>query len=514
VSRRLRALLGAAVAVTLLAACTPGGARYAALPSARPAPYPASPTHPNIIFVLTDDLSWNLVRYMPHLQALQRAGMTFTNYTVTDSFCCPSRASIFTGRFPHDTTIFTNTMPHGGFLRFRDRGEANSTFATSMFNRGYRDAFMGKYLNAYQPSSSQPTEKLQKSDGAWVAPGWSSWGAIGGAGYNEFNFAMADGHKVVDYGNKPKDYLTTVLDDRANAFIRSATADRNPFFAEIATFAPHTPYVPAPADRGTFTSLNVPKTPAFDRLPSPAPKWMRGRTPLRSWELRNIRKWWQLRVEDVQSVDRMIGHLERTLAQEGQLKNTVIAFSSDNGYHLGEYTLQAGKQTAFDTDIRVPLIVAGPGIPAGSVNSDVTENIDLRPTFEQLAGAKTPADVDGKSLVPLLHGEHVPWRKYALVEHHYPQPSPTDTDDPDQQSVWGGTPPTYNAVRTPEWVYVRYTVSGDREYYDLAHDPYELHNLGPSLSAARIAELDRVMNRLINCHDATQCWAAGLGSTS
>jgi N-acetylglucosamine-6-sulfatase len=505
------ALLVSLLAVLPLVACD-GGTRYASLPSPKPVPNSAASSRPNIVFVLTDDLSWNLVKYMPHLRALQKAGMTFTNYTVTDSFCCPSRASIFTGRFPHDTRIFTNTGPQGGFAKFRRLDEGRSTFATSLYNVGYRNAFMGKFLNTYQPRSSQPTAKAQLTDGAWVAPGWSSWGAIGGAGYREYRYAMADGHNVVNYGNAAKDYLTTVLDQRANNFIRSSAKQPNPFMVEVATYTPHYPYVPAPVDRGTFAGIKLPITPAFDQLPSPAPLWMHGRGHLRPWELRNIQRWWRLRVEDVQSIDRMIGHLRRTLAETGQLHNTVFVFSSDNGFHLGEHTLQAGKQTAFDTDIRVPLIVAGPGIPADTVNSDVTENIDLRPTFEQFAGAPTPADVDGHSLVPLLHGEHVPWRKYALVEHHYPRRTPKDANDPDQQTVWGGTPPTYTAVRSAQWVYIRYLASGDREYYDLAKDPYELHDLGPSLSKERIADLDRIMNGLVNCHSGIQCWAAGSGS--
>ncbi|MGH8862860.1 MAG: sulfatase family protein [Jatrophihabitantaceae bacterium] len=504
--------MGRTIGLLVLAACAltacDGSPKLAALPSPPTVGPKPGPTHPNIVFVLTDDLAWNLIKYMPHVRALQQAGMTFTNYTVTDSFCCPSRASIFTGNYPHDTRIFTNTLPQGGFVKFRDRGEQNSTFATSLFKAGYRNAFMGKYLNAYQPASSQPTGDEQKRQGAWVAPGWSSWGSIGGSGYNEFNYAMADGHRIVSYGGAPKDYLTTVLDDRATSFIRSATKHPNPFMVELATFSPHLPYVPAPADRGTFAGIQEPRTPAFDRLPSPAPSWMRGRHKLPPWQLRVIRRAWQLRVEDVQSVDRMVGHLQRTLAQTGQLGKTVFVFSSDNGYHLGEYTLEFGKQTAFDTDIRVPLIVAGPGIPAGSVNRDVTQNIDLRPTFEQLAAAATPATVDGHSMVALLHGENPSWRKYALVEHHYPQKAPRD---PDAQGVFAGTPPSYVAIRAAHWVYIRYTVSGEREYYDLTKDPYELHNLGPSLSKARRAQLDRIMSGLEKCHGDAACWAAASG---
>ena len=223
-----------------------------------------------------------------------------------------------------------------------------------------------------------------------------------------------------------------------------------------------------------------------------------------------MRRDWDLRVESVQSVDRMIGDIEKTVAAAGQTQNTVFVFSSDNGYHMGEYTLGAGKQTAYDTDIRVPLVIAGPGIPAGTRNSDMVENIDLRPTFEQLAGASTPANVDGRSFVPLLHGEHVPWRTYALVEHSHPGYT---AKDPDRQTQVGGDPPGYDAIRADTFVYVRYA-TGDREYYDLTRDPYELHDLGPTLAPRRIARLDSIMDGLTHCHGSDQCWRAGGPSTS
>jgi arylsulfatase A-like enzyme len=139
------------------------------------------------------------------------------------------------------------------------------------------------------------------------------------------------------------------------------------------------------------------------------------------------------------------------------------------------------------------------------VNSDVTENIDLAPTFEQLGGATVPASVDGRSLVPLLHGEHPPWRTVALVEHHGPDRNP---NDPDSQSFVDGNPPTYNAIRSPAYTYVRYA-NGQHEYYDLRTDPLENDNVYGNLSQARIAQLNATMNALVHCHGASSCWQAG-----
>ncbi len=338
-----------------------------------------------------------------------------------------------------------------------------------------------------------------------MPPGWTSWNAAGN-GYPEYQYDITSGHSWTHYGDRPQDYLTSVLQQRAVSFLHDSAHSSRPFMLELATFAPHFPYTPAPQDVGTFPGIRAPHTPAYDTLPHPAPKWLRKLAPMTPTDQRYVQHWWQLRVESVQAVDRMIGTLERTLAKLGQAHNTVFVFSSDNGYHLGEYRLRSGKQTAFDTDIRVPLVVAGPGIAPGSINTDMAENIDLRPTFEQLGGATTPPGVEGRSLVPLLHGEHAPWRTYALVEHHY---DPRQYADPDKQDIFKSpVPPTYNAIRTRNFIYVRY-VDGEREYYDVAKDPYELHNLGPTLPTARRAALDRIMNALIACHDGTQCWAAG-----
>jgi N-acetylglucosamine-6-sulfatase len=492
----------AITALALLAACTSGGSVVRPLPSGSGQPTPPSATRPNIVFVLTDDLSWNLIKYMPHVRALQRRGMTFSNYTVTDSLCCPSRASIFSGRFPHDTHIVSNTAPYGGFTRFHRFGEESNTFATSLYRAGYRTALMGKYLNGYKPAD--PPES-STSQGAWVPPGWTTWDGVG-YGYPEYRYALADGHTVIHYGGKPRDYLTTVLQQRADAFVRGADRSR-PFALEVATFAPHFPYTPAPADRGRFAGIAIPRTPSFNTLPRPAPPWLRGRRKLGADDRRDIQRWWQLRVEAVQSVDRLVGSLERSVRAVGQAKDTVFVFNSDNGYHLGEHRLLSGKQTAFDTDIRVPLIIAGPGIAAGSVNPAMVQNIDLRPTFDELGGAATPADVDGRSIVALLHGRPTPWRNYALIEHHREVHTRGDPDAQDKAN--GPVPPSYDAIRSATSVYIRYLASGAREYYDLAKDPDELHNLGPSLSRKKAAALDRVMNRLIHCHGRASCWHAG-----
>jgi arylsulfatase A-like enzyme len=207
-------------------------------------------------------------------------------------------------------------------------------------------------------------------------------------------------------------------------------------------------------------------------------------------------------VEDDLSVDDMIGQLENELRAKGLDRDTYFVFSSDNGFHMGEYTLTSGKQTAFETDINVPLIVTGPGVPAGHVASQLASNIDLAPTFETLAGLPVPADVDGHSLAALWHGqEPADWRQAILVEHHGPDFSP---GDPDRQTQKPGDPPSYEAVRTATALYVRYA-GGAQEYYDTATDPYELDNLAAKGIPAGLRD---ALTALENCHTGAACWAA------
>ena len=394
---------------------------------------------PNIVFVLTDDLSWNLVRYMPHVQDLQRRGMTFSRYYVTDSLCCPSRSSIFSGRYPHNTRIFTNKVPDGGFDAFHARGEEGSTWATDLQAAGYRTAMMGKYLNGYLPGGVVDGKRL------YIPPGWNEWD-VAGNGYGEFDYNLNQNGQLVHYGLQPQDYLTDVVGGRAVQFINGAADAGQPFALEVATFAPHAPYTPATRNAMDFPGLTAPRTPAFDFQNTDAPRWLSGHAPLTPQQIAQIDQAFRKRAQSVEAVDDMIGNIESTLQARGLADNTYIVFSSDNGYHMGEHRLLPGKMTAFDTDIRVPLVVAGPGVPAGKTTTKIAENVDLRPTFDGIAGATVSRSVDGHSLVSLLRGRTPSgWRTGALIEHHGPDHA---RGDPCLPLPGGGNPATYDALRT------------------------------------------------------------------
>ena len=481
--------LSAALAAAALAAT----AGLVASAGASPAPAATAATPPNIVFVLVDDLAWNLVQHMPNVQRLQTDGTTFTDYTVTDSLCCPSRSSIFTGKFPHDTGVFTNESPDGGFAVFHNRGNESQTFATALQAQGYTTAFLGKYLNGYLPRD------------LYTPPGWTEWYGAGNA-YGEYNYNLNENGTLVHYGNTDTDYLTDVVSAKGKSFIQRAAAAHKPFLVEISTFAPHGPFTPARQDLDKFPGLTAPRTPAWDTAPANAPTWLAGNGPLTAAEIQKINTDYRKRAQAVQAVDRMIAGLRQQLADSGVADNTYVVFSSDNGFHMGDHRLVEGKQTAFDHDVVVPLVIAGPDVPSGISRPQIVQNIDLAPTFERIGGAAVAGDVDGRSLLTLVTGgQTAPWRTGSLIEHHGPGASP---DDPDVQDARNGMPTTYEALRTATYTYVEYD-NGEREYYDRTTDPYQLGNTYASLSASRKTTLHSDVDALKNCHTNTTCWTAG-----
>jgi N-acetylglucosamine-6-sulfatase len=496
------------IGALLIAATTVGCGRATSKPGSAPGsgsvpqggstqkPGPA-PTRPNIVFVLTDDLADNLVtpEFMPNLWALEHDGADFTHYFVTDSLCCPSRASIFTGRYPHDTGVFTNTGSDGGINAFNAHGDQSSTVATDLERTGYRTAMMGKYLNRYEPKDPP-------------APGWDEWDVTGNQGYSEFNFDLNENGRIVHYGgaNAPTDnYLTDVLSERADNFIKtSAEAHvRSPFFLEVATYAPHSPYTPAPRYADLYPDLNYPRTPAYDRANVRPAGWLAHEPPLSAQSNTLIEAAFRKRAQSVRSVDDMIGRLVATLKSTGVWANTYLVFSSDNGYHMGEHRLLPGKLTAFDTDINVPLIVVGPRVPHDKVVASFAENIDLRPTFDAWAATMPNEAIDGRSLEPVLAEPTPPtdWPQGALIEHRGPVGDP---NDPDYPALNSGNPTSYEALRLEGALYVEYK-DGEREWYNLVTDPYELRNTYGDLRPAFRQELHAELVLIEQCHDAPAC---------
>ncbi len=477
---------------------------------------------PNVLFVLTDDLDLAELRYLPHTRALIGAhGTTFDDYFVSNSLCCPSRTTTLRGQYAHNTGVWSNGGDNGGFERAYADGLEHDTVATRLHQAGYTTSLTGKYLNGY-PYGAAPD---------YVPPGWDNWAsAVYGNPYSEYRYVLNQNQSYRVYRHRPRDYGTDVYVGLTNTFIRNAARHHQPFFAYLSVYAPHQPAVPARADRRRFRHAHAPRTPSFDQADvSHAPGYVRDLPAFSAEETRSIDRLFRKRIRSLQAVDRGVARLVHTLRVTKQLDDTYIVFTSDNGFHLGQHRLPAGKQTPYESDIHVPLLVRGPGVRANAHVTRLAGNTDLAPTFEAMAGVRAPSFTDGRSLLPLLRGEApAHWRTSYLVEHRVesgmPEParprsargSTLEPPDPDQAGPdgqarhreirdemllnRGAEIPDYDALRTAHLLAAEYS-TGDRELYDLRRDPDEIHNLAgtrPALErrmAHRIAQLRRCGGR-------------------
>jgi N-acetylglucosamine-6-sulfatase len=463
---------------------------------------------PNIVFILTDDEDAAIHAFLPKTKALLHdQGTTLSNFFVTYSLCCPSRASILRGQYPHNTHVESNSLPAGGYQRFVNLGLDQATIATWLQGAGYRTVFAGKYLNGYG-ASGVPVEP----------PGWSEWyGGMGDPPYLGYNYSLDENGTIVSYGAAAADFLTDVIAAKAVAAIHQAAHDSVPFFLYLAPFSPHTPAAFAPRHAGLFAGTPLPSPPNFNEPDvSDKPLPIRSRPLLNPGPIASMTALYQRRLRALQAIDDLTESIMGALAAEGLLGNTWIIYTSDNGYHLGEHRGQKGKNLPYEEDLRVPFVVRGPGVPAGRVVDAIALNIDLAPTFADLAGVQPTIPVDGRSLVPLLtRGSPAGWRQNFEAER--------GPDDLTAQSASGRSSPGggqlelgdavqttpgigWYAVRTARWTYVEWD-DGERELYDLAVDPWELTNLFSTGDTAVAPALASRLHALMTCAGAT-CRAA------
>lgn len=405
------------------------------------------PNPPNIVFILSDDQRADTLWAMPNVRRLLMAhGVTFTNFYVTTPVCCPARASFLTGQYPHHTGVLDNIGPNGGAAAFDDR----STLATWLQDAGYTTGLFGKYLNGYP-----------ELDHCGVPPGWNHWAALDAEPLNQYyGFTLnRDGH-LVHYPKAPDHYETDVLAGLTGDFVRTAP---QPFFAYVAPSNPHRPAIAAPQDAGYYRNIPDLDVPSFDEERLGDKPWYRERRPMDAHELQEARIIRERMLESTRSLDRDVGRIMDALQQRGVLDNTIVVFSSDNGFMWGEHRLQS-KTWPYEESIKVPLVIRTPWTESARTDDRLAGNIDIAPTLARLAGTKPQLVEDGHSLGPALEGRDAPWPHDLLIEWQ----------GRDVES--NGGPTRYRALHTDRFMYVEY-VNGWRELYNLRRDPYELTNL-------------------------------------
>ena len=472
---------------------------------------------PNILFLLTDDqdVTANSLNYMPYLgKLLRQEGMEFANYFVPTGLCCPSRSTIIRGQYCHNTKIYDNgdlnnsTYLSGGFPKVDAEGLENSTVATLLSAAGYQTALVGKYLNGYEDA-----------DVSHVPQGWDLWmGMTTPPKYFGPHFSV-DGKF---YAVPEIVYQTDFIRDWALDFLAERRDPAKPFFLYIAPWAPHAPATPAPRHANLFDDYKAPRNPSFnpdDKLQKMKPSWIGQLPALDSTQIALIDEFYRNRLRALQAVDEMLLSIVDTLKELGIDNNTYLFYSSDNGQHLGDYRLPAGKRQAYDTDVLVPFLVRGPGIKVGVNVTEVVQSVDLLPTWLELAQAKGPLDpkqIDGKSIVPLLKGSMPPspkvnqFRSAALVEYFgLSQASFSGSQYTHLPLYWNHHfyNNTFHGIRVingtdwaegANWLYVEWCTT-EREFYNLTATPHEVYNTVNSTDPKLIGQLSQLLSQLAVC---------------
>ena len=410
---------------------------------------------PNVLLIITDDQRWdtlsstgNAILKTPALDRFASGGILFRNAFVTTSTCAPSRASIMTGKYVHSHGAWSIGMPIP---------EGQRSVFEMLQENGYHTGHVGKWHMTPARRGPVPEEHRRGID---------DWQGIGA---------------FMPYIHEDGQYHTEWETEQVLDFLKGREKER-PFFLTVGVQAPHRPHIPHPRHEHLFEEITIPPPPhaqeGFERVPEPV-KNSGGRKAwakhLSTPELfqQSVKNYYR----QIVGVDEAIDRILKTLDEEGLTDNTLVVFTSDNGYFLGEHGL-AEKWFPYEEGIRVPLIVRYPpltDVQRGTTVDAQALNIDIAPTILDIVGLEIPSDVEGTSLKPLLVSDEgkVQWRKSWLYEYACPS----------------GVPPL-EAVRTERWKYIVY-FSKDQtveELFDLEDDPHEINNLSQSPEHKEILE--------------------------
>ena len=406
---------------------------------------------PNIVFIMSDDQSQNTLKAMPNVRnRIRDVGVNATNFYVSQSLCCPSRASILKGQYPHNTGIMKNGPPNGGHPDFMAIDD--TTVATKMKGAGYQTGLVGKYMNEY----SCP----------YKPPGWSYWFGKDDVG-NPGEKACENGN-MIDYTGDPGNWGDR-FEDRGLAFLDRNTdqSTDGPFALFYWTSQPHLGAADY-ADRydGHFAGETVPKPQGFDEVDvSDKPQWVKDLPRISDADETYLNQLYRNQLRSSEQIDDSVGKILDLLRDRGELDNTYVIYTTDNNTHMGEHrwwTDHGAKNTAYEEGANVMFYVRGPGIPAGATSNQLYSNNDIQPTFSNIAGATVPAFTDGRGLL-------TSWRN--------PGQSTARTGLMNERgvSVPGIPVPVYHAIMTKTHTYTEYA-TGEKEYYNRLTDPNQVEN--------------------------------------
>jgi arylsulfatase A-like enzyme len=488
----------------------------------------ATQQRPSFVVIQTDDQTLDglyatfrhepALRAMPNtLNLIAKRGMTFSRYYVSYPLCCPSRVSLLTGRYAHNTGVKGNIQPNGGFFGFSFRGAYQHNLAVWLEDAGYRTIHVGKFLNGY---GDEPYD-----DGTKIPPGWDAWHTVQKAdtthyyyGYSLNDNGQTDGPfgdpgswETREYGVRddvgcpfapanglPCFYETDTLTNIAAAELQGTPASR-PFYLQLDYTAPHGDFrrpagpEPAPRHYDWFNGAPPPhrRSEGFDEgNVADKPSFIREAPYLSLADIHTYRIYWDKQLEALRSVDDGVKQIVDTLGALHRLRNTYVIFTSDNGFFFGEHRLLGGKFLAYEPATHVPFLIRGPHIRPNSESGEIVGNVDVAPTVLQLANAEADKSVDGRSLVPFLRDPSLRTLRPYLFESFVETSDVVEngaietgeqTGRASASRAGAGTsilapPKDYEGIRLGPYKYIAWP-NGEKELYDIERDPDELNNL-------------------------------------
>jgi N-acetylglucosamine-6-sulfatase len=555
-------------ALALLCALALSASRAGALPIEEP-PLDPNPEPPSFVVIQTDDQTLDglyatftpfpgaaEIRAMPNtLDLIAKKGMTFNRYYVSYPLCCPSRVSLLTGRYAHNTGVKGNVQPNGGYFGFSFRAAYSHNLATWLQGAGYRTIHIGKFLNGY---GDEPYD-----NGSTVPPGWSSWHTVLKADTNHYfyGYTLNDNGQISEpygesgswetreYGQRdpagcpfapeegrPCLYETDVFDWMAREELL-ATPPEQPFYLQLDYTAPHGDFrkpagpEPAPRNYDWFKGARLPhdRSEGFDEgNVSDKPSFIREAEHLTPNDKRAYKVYYEKQLESLRSLDDGVKEVIDTLGQLHRLRNTYVLFTSDNGFFFGEHRLIGGKFLSYEPATHLPFLIRGPGIEPDTSTGELTANIDVAPTILQLAGVTPDKSVDGRSMVPFLRDPELRSRRPILFES-FVQTNDVEANGAISTSGEGdggraggngstgvrpgggalasstarasllAPPLNYEGIRLGPYKYIAWP-DGEKELYNINKDPNELNNIVKTPNFYPIRNfLHRQLRRFENC---------------
>ncbi|XP_050459479.1 N-acetylglucosamine-6-sulfatase-like isoform X1 [Cataglyphis hispanica] len=475
----------------------------------------------NVVLIITDDQDSTLDGMTPMVNTLNligSQGATFTNCFVASPICCPNRASILTGRYQHNHLTVNNSIAGGCSSAQWQKFQEPATFAALLQNvAGYKTFYAGKYLNEYG------NEKV--GGAAHVPVGWDWWaGLIGNSKY--YNYSLSINGTEMKYGDNTGDYLTDVINNLAVNFINGYSDDQ-PFLMVLAPPAPHAPFTPADRHNDKYNGTKAKRTPNFNVPVHQDKHWLvrKGPSPLPSSVLPKLDEIYRKRWETLLAVDELVKNIHNLLKERNLLNNTYFIYTSDNGYHVGQFSMPMDKRQPYETDIRVPLLISGPGIDSSTISAAVS-SVDIFATLLDIAGIEYPSD--GRTLFKTTRD--LPQDRTVLIEYRGERSKKTPSSGCPSDSDLNVTlcmkemackcqdaaNNTFSCIRrvSPHFNNIFCIFEDDQKFiesYDIYVDEYQMTNIGYTMKKKLRSRFRKRLKKMVVCQNA-KCVFTDLGS--